>query len=158
MSDPWWVGDLFVHHQQIPSQMWGHFLPGKRYSPALSNHQIGNFRDSCKLPQLKAAKPDIWDPAPSYWGHPGLGMLDEFGGLTDVVIYPMCANLLWRVVVLATLIQGLIVTGWQATQLTYKQLKHTNSRYPRQPWVHAAEQTSNTYLSGYNCTHHEALR
>ena len=58
------------------------------------------------------------------------GMLDGFGGFTKVAICPMHVNSLQRVVVLATVIQGPIVTGWQATQLTYKQLKHTNSRYP----------------------------
>ena len=58
-------------------------------------------------------------------------MLDGFRGLTKVVIYPTCVNSLQRVAVLATLIQGPIATGWPATQLTYKQLKHTNSRYPR---------------------------
>ena len=51
-------------------------------------------------------------------------MLNAFGGLTKVMIYPTCTNSLQRVAVLATLIQGLIVTGWQATQLTYKQLRH----------------------------------
>ena len=60
-----------------------------------------------------------------------LGMLDGFGGFTKVTIYPVCATLLQRVVVLATPIQGPIDTEWQAIQLTYKQLKHTNSRYPR---------------------------
>ena len=70
-------------------QMWGHFLPGKRYSPALSNHQIGNLSGGHELPQPKAAKPDLWDPATSFWARP------------------------------ATLIQCLIVTGWQGTRLTY---------------------------------------
>ena len=60
-----------------------------------------------------------------------MGMLDEFGELTKVAIYPACSNSLWRVVVIVTPIQGLIDTGCQATQLTYKQLKHTNSRCPR---------------------------
>ena len=45
--------------------MWGHFLPRKRYSPALLKHQIGNLRESHELPQPKAAEPDIWDPATS---------------------------------------------------------------------------------------------
>ena len=137
-SDPWWVVNPFIYHQQIPSQMRGHFLPRKRYSPALLNHQIGNLRESHEPPQPKAAKPDLWDPATSFWAHPGMpemwlfsGMLDGFGWLTEVTIYPMCTYLLWRVVVLATLIQGPIVTWWQATWLTYKQLDHTNSRYPR---------------------------
>ena len=93
MCDPWWVGNPFIHHQWIPSQMWGHFLPGKRYSPALSKHQTGNLRDGHKLPQPKTAKPDLWDPATSFWAHPGMpemwqfsGTLDEFSGLTTVVV------------------------------------------------------------------------
>ena len=69
MSDPRLVGDPFIHYQQIPLQMLGHFLPEKRYSPALLNHQI--LRDGCKPPQPKAAKPDLWDPATSFRVHPG---------------------------------------------------------------------------------------
>ena len=38
---------------------------GKRYSPAFSNHQIGNLRDGHELPQPKAAKPDLWDSVTS---------------------------------------------------------------------------------------------
>ena len=138
MSDPWWVGNPFICHQQIPSQMWGHFPPGKRYSPALLSHQIGNLRDCHEPPQPKTAKPDLWDPATSFWAHPGMpemwpsqGMLDGSGGLAKVMIYSACATSLQRAVVLATLIWGLIVAEWQATQLTYKQLRHTNSRYPQ---------------------------
>ena len=154
-SDPQWLEDLFICNPWIPFQMWGHFLPRKSYSPALLNHQIGSLRDGHKPPQPKAAKPDLWDPATSFQAHPGTpdlwkcsGTLDGFGGLTEVAIYPTCANSLWRVAVLATLIQGLIVTGWQATWLTYKQLKHMNSRYPRYLWAYAVEQKSNTSLSG----------
>ena len=80
----------------------------------------------------------LWDPVTSFWAHPGtpemwlfLGMLDGINGITEVAIYPMWTTLCWRAVVLATLIQGPIVIGWQTTQLTYKQLRHTNSRYPR---------------------------
>ena len=69
-SYPWWVGDPFIHHQQIPLQMGGHFLPGKRYSLALSNHQIGNLRDGHKPPHLHTAEPDLWDPATSFSGPP----------------------------------------------------------------------------------------
>ena len=72
VSYPWWVGDLFIHNQQIPSQMWGHFLPGKRYSPAFLNHQIGNLCDGHELPQLHTAEPDLWDPATSFWAYPGM--------------------------------------------------------------------------------------
>ena len=60
-----------------------------------------------------------------------LGMLNGFDELTKVTIYPMCTPPLQRAAVLTTLIQGPIVTGWQATWLTYKWLRHTNSRYPR---------------------------
>ena len=56
------------------------------------------------------------------------GMLDEFGWVTEVKIYPTCAASLQRAVVLAFPVPGQIHTRWQATQLTYKQLKHTNSR------------------------------
>ena len=77
--------------------MWGHFLPGKRYSLALSNHQIGNLRDGHELQQPKAAKADLWDAATSFSSLPRdvknvtiLGDADGFGGLTEVTIYPMC--------------------------------------------------------------------
>ena len=53
-------------------------------------------------------------------------MLDEFGGLTKGAIYPTCTTLLQRAVVLAFPVPSHIDAGWQATQLTYKQLKHTN--------------------------------
>ena len=73
--------------------MWGHFLPGKRYSPAFSNHQIGNLRDGYEPPQLNAAEPDLWG------AHPGmpenvtsLGDTGWIGGLTKVTIYPACTN------------------------------------------------------------------
>ena len=39
------------------------FQCGNSYLPALSNHQISNFRGGCELPQPKAAKPDLWDCA-----------------------------------------------------------------------------------------------
>ena len=55
-----------------------------------------------------------------------LEMLDGFGGLTEVAIYPMDTTLFWKAVVLAFLVPGYIDAGWQATQLTYKQLNHTN--------------------------------
>ena len=135
MSNPQRVGDLFNWHQQIPLQIWGHFQPGNRQSPALSNHQIGNLRDGHKLPQPKAAKPDLWDHATSLEPAKGcqkcdsLGMQGQFSGLTKVTIYPTCTNSLQRAVVLAFPVLGPIDAGWQATQLTYKQLKHTNSRW-----------------------------
>ena len=138
ISDPQWVGDPFICHQWIPSQMWGHFLPGKRYSSAFLSHQIGNLRDGHKLPQPKAAKPDLWDPATSFWAHPGMPEMWLLSRDARWIwwahwghVFPVCANLLQRDAVLAALIQGLIVTGWQATKLTYKQLRHTNSRHPR---------------------------
>ena len=53
-------------------------------------------------------------------------MLDEFGGLTEVTIYPCSAILLQTVVVLAFPIPGLTITGWQDTWLINKQLKTTN--------------------------------
>ena len=60
-----------------------------------------------------------------------LGEARWIGGLTKVAIYPMCTNSHQKNVVLATLIQGPRDTGWQVTWLMYKQLKHTNSGYPR---------------------------
>ena len=68
------------------------------------------------------------------------GMLDEFGGLTEVTIYPMCATALQRAAVLAFPVLGQIDAGWQATQLTHKQLKHTD------------KQIKNTFLYGDNPT------
>ena len=46
----------------------------------------------------------------------------------QVTIYPICTTSFQRTVILATPILGSIDTGWQATQLTYKQPKHTKSR------------------------------
>ena len=43
----------------------GHFKLGKRYSPALSNHQISKLRGGHDLPQPKAGKPDLWGGAMS---------------------------------------------------------------------------------------------
>ena len=59
-----------------------------------------------------------------------LGTLDGFGGLNEVTVYPTCVSSLQRVVVLAVLVLGQIDARWQDTWLTYKQLKHTNSRCP----------------------------
>ena len=86
VSFPWWVRDPFICHQQIPSQMWGHFLPGKRYSPAFSNHQIGNSRDGHKLPQLHAAEPDLWDPATSFCAHPRMPEMWPFSGMLNGLV------------------------------------------------------------------------
>ena len=46
-----------------------------------------------------------------------LGDARWIGGLTKVTIHPMCANSHQKIAVLATLIQGLMDTGWQVTQL-----------------------------------------
>ena len=98
-SYPWWVRDPFICHQWFPLQAWGHFLPGKRCSPALLNHQSGNLRDGQELPQLHTVKPDLWDPATSFSAHPGtpenvtsLRDAKWISVLIRVVIYPMCAN------------------------------------------------------------------
>ena len=45
-------------------------------------------------------------------------MLNQFGGLAEIMIYPACTNLIQRVEVPATHIQGPKDAGWQATQLT----------------------------------------
>ena len=132
-SFPWQVGSLFIHHQWIPLQTWGHFLPGKRYSPAFSSHQSGNLRDSHKLPWFHTVKPDLWDPATSLWAHPGMPENVTFhwdagwiGGLTKVMIYPMCTNSHWKIAVLVDPIWGLS-GSWVASYLvTCKQLKKTN--------------------------------
>ena len=113
MSYSQWVGNPFTCYQQIPTQMWGHFLPRKRYSPSFSNHQNGNLRDGHKLPQLHTVEPDFWYPTTSFWAHPGMpenGTLlkdaEWTSGLAKVVIYPTCTNLHWKIAVLATLIPG----------------------------------------------------
>ena len=54
------------------------------------------------------------------------GMLDDFGGLTEVMIYLWGIILLQMVVALAFPIPGLIIAGWQDPWLTHKQLKNTN--------------------------------
>ena len=46
-----------------------------------------------------------------------LGDAKWIGGLTKVTMYPVCANLHQKIAILATLIQGLMDTGWQVTQL-----------------------------------------
>ena len=137
-SYPLWVRDPFIHHQWIPSQTWGHFLPGKRYSPAFLNHQIGNLRDSCKLPQLHTAEPDLRDPATSLWTHPWMpenvtkhGDTEWVSRLTKVIIYPMCTNSHLKIMDLATLTPGLRDAGWWDTWLTHKQIKQTNWGCPR---------------------------
>ena len=71
-SYPQWVINPFICHQQIPLQMWVHFLPGKRCSPVFSNHQIGNLRNGHEPPQLNNPDSDLWDPATSFWAHPGM--------------------------------------------------------------------------------------
>ena len=138
MSYPQWVRDLFICHQQIPMQTWEHFLPGKSYSTAFSNHRSGNLRDGHKPSELHTAKPDLWDPATSSWAHPGMpdnvthhGDAGWIGGLTKVMIYPAYTNLHQRIAVLAAPIQGSSGSRGQATWLTCKQLKQTNSGCPR---------------------------
>ena len=110
----------------------GHFQPGNRYSSALSNHQISNLRGGHELLQHRAAMPDLWNC--TLQAHPGMPkcdweMLDEFSGPTKVTIYPCNVILLQMVAVLAFLISGLTIAGWQGTQLEHKQLNNTN-------WVH----------------------
>ena len=80
--------------------MWGHFLPGKRYSPAFLSHQSGDLRDGWKWQQLHTVKPDLWDPTSSYPAHPGMPenvtLLRDAEwtiGLIKVAICPVCANL-----------------------------------------------------------------
>ena len=85
--------------QQLPSS---HLL---LHSPALLNHQIGNLRDSCELPQLNAAEPDLWDPATSIWAHPETPEMWPFLGTLDGLVgspksqfiphTPICTERLW---------------------------------------------------------------
>ena len=107
----------------------GHFWPGMRYSSALSNHQISNLRGSCKLPQHRAAKPDLWNY--TLWTHPETPkcyweMFDEFSGFTNITIYSCSTILFQMVVVLAFPIPGFIAAAWQDTWLTHKELSKTN--------------------------------
>ena len=57
-----------------------------------------------------------------------LGDVGWIGGLTKVVIYPTCANSHQKIVVLATLIQGLSGSRVASYTPTCKQLKKTNVR------------------------------
>ena len=138
MSYPWWVRDLFICHQWIPSQMWGHFLPGKRYSPAFLNHQLGNSRDGHEPPTAPCCWTRHLGSCHFFLGPPRdarnvtiLRDAEWIGGLTKVMIYPMGTNLHWKIAVLVTPIQGPMDTGWRVTWLPCKQLKQTNSGYPR---------------------------
>ena len=63
----------------------------------------------------------------------------NFGGQTKVASCPQSVVHLWTVMVLASLIPGLMNTGWWATWLVHKQLKKTNFRYPSEPWMHTYE-------------------
>ena len=63
-------------------------------------------------------------------------MLEEFGGCTKVTSCSQSTILLQTAVVLASLIPGLRDAGWQATQLTHKQLKNTNLRHPHIHWAY----------------------
>ena len=124
LSFPQWVAYPFIHYQQIPSQVWGHFLPGKRYPPAFLNHQSGDLRDSCKLPQLHTVKPDLWDPSLLFeptqgcqkmW--PFLGTLDGLVGspkLQFIPHVPIHTKRLWS---LPLWYRVQVDPGWQATQL-----------------------------------------
>ena len=115
-SYPQWVANPFICHQRIPMQMWGHFLPGKRYLPSFSNHQSANLRDGCKLPQFHTVEPDPWDSTASFClfqAHPGmpenvtsLGDAGWIHGLTKVTIYPTCVDSHQKNAVLATPIPG----------------------------------------------------
>ena len=68
-------------------------------------------------------------------------MLEDFNfsGQTDVVSCPQSAVHLQMVMVLASLIPGLMNTGWWATWLVHKQLKKTNLRHPSESWMHPHE-------------------
>ena len=124
-------------------QMWGHFLPEKRYSPAISNHHSDDLRDSHELPQLHTVKTDLWDPTTSFQAHPGmaenvthLGDAEWTGGLTKVMIYPTCTNLHQKIVVLAALILGLsgsrevsYLDSSQATEVKLTQGVQDNLRH-----------------------------
>ena len=116
-----------------------------------------------ELPQPKAAEPDLWDHATSFQAHPGMpkcdspGMLNGFGRLTKVMIYPTCTNSLWSVVVLAFPVPGEIdmqggkLPGWLASnQSTLTQDTWGNLEYC------TVKQIKNTFMYGYNPTPWEA--
>ena len=83
--------------------------------PAFLNDQSGNLRDGCMNHHSSTLlNQNLWDPATSFWAHPGmpenmtfLGDTGWIGELTNVLIYPICANMHPKIVVLATPIQGL---------------------------------------------------
>ena len=150
-SFPWWVRDPFICHQWIPLQMWGHFLPGKRYSPAFLNHQSGDLRDVHDLPQLHTVEPHLQDSATSFWAHTGMPenvtILRDAGwidGLTKVSIYLVCTNQHQKIAVLATLILDLSGSGVVSYPVTCKQQKQTNVRFPGCPGALTAEQIKDT--------------
>ena len=124
VSFPQGVRYPFIWHQQIPSQKWGHFLPGKRYSPAFLNHQSGNLRDGCELPQLHTVEPDLWDPSllckptqgcQKMW--PFSGMLDGLVGSPKVRVIPHVLIHTKRLWSLPLWYRVWVEPGWQATQL-----------------------------------------
>ena len=78
------------------------------------NHQIWLFKGQSWSATAPTAKPDLQDSSTLFQAHLGMPKMSQanrdtgwIGGLTKVVIYPMCANSLQKVVVHATLIQGL---------------------------------------------------
>ena len=87
-----------------------------------------------------------------------LGDARWIGGLTKVVIYPVCTNLHQMIVVLATLIQGLNGYIMASYPATCKQLKKANLGFLGLPQALTIEQIKNTSLSGYSSTPQEALR
>ena len=87
-----------------------------------------------------------------------LGDARWIGGLTKVVIYPMCANFHWKIAVLTTPIHGLSGSRVASYLVTCKQLKKTNLGCLGWPQVFTVEQIKNTSLSGYSSTPQEAWR
>ena len=140
VSYPQWVRDPFIHHQQIPLQMWGHFLPGGKVLTSILKPPEWQFKgwlqtataphcqtiplETCHFflsPPKDARKCDLtWD---TRW----------INGLTKVAIYPTCTNQHQMIVVLAALIQGPSGSKVVSYLVTCKQQKKTNLRSPGHP-------------------------
>ena len=113
MSFPWWFRNLFIHHQQIPSQVWGYFLPGRKVLTSLLEPPEWWFKGQS---QPATAPHCQTRPLRSYHfflAHPGTSenvtLLRDagwIGGLSKDAIYPTCTNQHQKIVVLATLKQG----------------------------------------------------
>ena len=161
---PWWVGNLFIHHQWIPSQMWGHFLPGEKVLTSILKPVEWQFKGELQTntasycwtrplgswhffssPPRDPRKCNLYEGCwMDWWAHQRHDL--------------SCANQHQKIVVLATLIQGLSGSRVVSYPVTYKQQKQTNLGCLGHPRALTAEQIKNTSLKGHNLTPREALR